>query len=90
MKEFGQWFSESGKSVAASGLEALPQTSLQETAHKAWAALSECVDLLYAPDANCSCHISPPCRDCVDHAGTRSVLEAAHEAIAALKKELAP
>ena len=27
------------------------------------------------PNANCSCHISPPCNDCVDHAGTRELIE---------------
>lgn len=27
------------------------------------------------PDANCCCHIAPPCNDCVEHAGTREVLE---------------
>ena len=27
------------------------------------------------PNANCSCHISPPCNDCVDHGGTRELIE---------------
>lgn len=29
------------------------------------------------PDRNCSCHISPPCNDCVDHSWTRDLLETA-------------
>ena len=34
------------------------------------------------PDRNCSCHISPPCNDCVDYGGLRGALK---EARAALK-----
>ena len=33
-----------------------------------WAALGE----LYAPEASCSCHISPPCGDCVEYSSIRS------------------
>ena len=36
------------------------------------------------PDSNCSCHISPPCNDCVDYAGLRRALK---EGYAALAKE---
>lgn len=28
-------------------------------------------ELLEAPDPNCSCHISPPCNDCVDYGAIR-------------------
>ena len=28
-------------------------------------------DELYPPDSNCSCHISPPCNDCVDWSSMR-------------------
>lgn len=27
------------------------------------------------PEANCSCHLAPPCNDCVEHAGARELLE---------------
>lgn len=27
------------------------------------------------PDINCSCHISAPCSDCVDHGGSREALD---------------
>ena len=37
------------------------------------------------PDANCSCHISPPCNDCVDYAGEREAFEFAKEAISKVK-----
>ena len=30
-------------------------------------------DELYAPLPNCSCHIAPPCGDCVDHGATREI-----------------
>ena len=34
------------------------------------------------PEANCSCHISPPCNDCVDYSGLREAFSVAEEAIA--------
>ncbi len=35
------------------------------------------------PEANCSCHLNPPCSDCVEHSGAR---EAFALADAVLKK----
>ena len=34
------------------------------------------------PEANCSCHISPPCNDCVENWGLREAFSDAKEAIA--------
>jgi len=34
------------------------------------------------PEANCSCHLSPPCNDCVENWGLREAFSAAKEAIA--------
>ena len=34
------------------------------------------------PERNCSCHLSPPCNDCVDHNFTREMLENARDALA--------
>jgi hypothetical protein len=34
------------------------------------------------PDKNCSCHISPPCNDCVDHSGWRDAFDFANSSIA--------
>ena len=34
------------------------------------------------PDRNCSCHISPPCNDCVDYSEWRDAFEYARAAIA--------
>lgn len=39
------------------------------------------------PDSNCSCHISPPCNDCVDFGGEREAFEVAKEALASLNGE---
>jgi len=36
------------------------------------------------PKANCSCHISPPCNDCVDHSMLREVFADARAALGAL------
>jgi len=33
------------------------------------------------PEPNCSCHIAPPCGDCVDHAGLRGAFKVARAAI---------
>ena len=34
------------------------------------------------PERNCSCHISPPCNDCVDYAGLREVFATARALLA--------
>lgn len=34
------------------------------------------------PERNCSCHISPPCSDCVEYGGLREALADAREALA--------
>jgi hypothetical protein len=33
------------------------------------------------PEANCSCHISPPCNDCVDYSGEREAFDFARRAL---------
>lgn len=50
-----------------------------------WA--EEALDFIVSgiPDRNCSCFISPPCNDCVDHSGVREIAENLREAIDALK-----
>ena len=44
--------------------------------------LKDFVDNDETPDRNCSCHISPPCNDCVDFSWTRELIETARAAIA--------
>jgi hypothetical protein len=46
-------------------------------------ALIELVEMSEEPpERNCSCHINPPCRDCVNYSGIREALECARKAIA--------
>jgi hypothetical protein len=33
------------------------------------------------PDPNCSCHVAPPCFDCVEHSGMRDLFAAARAAL---------
>lgn len=45
--------------------------------------LESCIEdflaLTEPPDANCSCHINPPCGDCVEYGGIRDVRKAANK-----------
>lgn len=34
------------------------------------------------PESNCSCHLFPPCNDCVEYSGLREAFSDAHDAIA--------
>ena len=46
--------------------------------------LNELVDV---PGPNCSCHISPPCGDCVDHSWTRELKRNADDELKNLAAE---
>lgn len=46
--------------------------------------LMECLKA-YVPDSNCSCHLNPPCNDCVEHGHERITLENAKSTIARLQ-----
>ena len=46
-------------------------------------ALEVCVAELYAPVPGCSCHISPPCADCVDYGSIREAIDIARTALGA-------
>ena len=37
------------------------------------------LELTEVPDANCSCHLGPPCGDCVEYGGIRDVRKTANE-----------
>ena len=48
-------------------------------------ALSEGVEYVEEPpEKNCSCHLSPPCNDCVDHSAVREFFMDARKALAAI------
>jgi hypothetical protein len=45
------------------------------------AICKEIPEHLDAPERNCSCHISPPCEDCIQYEGIREFLERAKSAV---------
>jgi hypothetical protein len=52
------------------------------------AALEQLLDNVdEPPEGNCSCHLSPPCSDCVDCSALRNALSDARSAIAAMQGE---
>ena len=53
-------------------------------------ALQFVCEELCAPEPNCSCHISPPYNDCVDHSSIRDVLKEARTALSQPAQEIAP
>lgn len=42
------------------------------------------------PERNCSCHISPPCTDCVENSGLREIGSALENAIKRIRAEVTP
>lgn len=49
--------------------------------------LQDFIDQDSTPDANCSCHLSPPCNDCVNFAGQRMLVQDAKDALARMNQE---
>lgn len=46
------------------------------------AALEQLLEMVERPpERNCSCHISPPCGDCVDWSGLRTAIADAESAL---------
>lgn len=45
------------------------------------AALEALLEVSYAPEARCSCHLSPPCGDCVEFGATREAMDDARVAL---------
>ena len=41
------------------------------------------------PDKNCSCHIAPPCSDCVNYSGLRYAIKQANDSITSLRQAIA-
>jgi len=62
----------------------------QELLKLALEALKDLLDQTEPPpDKNCSCHIAPPCSDCVDYSGVRYAIEQANKTITTIKEALA-
>ncbi len=59
---------------------------LTEQRDKLLAALELILEMMdLPPDRNCSCHISPPCNDCVDYSGIREAIKRAEKVLAEVK-----
>jgi len=56
--------------------------ALKQQRDELLAALKDLVSMQDVPDGNCSCHINPPCNDCVNYGGIRESIEYAEKAIA--------
>lgn len=62
----------------------------QQLLKQALEALGDLLDQTESPpDGNCSCHIAPPCADCVDYSGIRYAIKQANTAITAINEALA-
>lgn len=58
----------------------MPQYS-DEYVNKLIAAIEGLLETDDTPERDCSCHISPPCNDCVEYGGRREAIAFAKEAI---------
>jgi hypothetical protein len=56
--------------------------ALEQQRDELLAALQDLLSMQDVPDSNCSCHINPPCNDCVNYSGIRESIEFAEKAIA--------
>jgi hypothetical protein len=70
------------ESQVSGSREAYANAVLYAAALDMLAALHSLVEGIDVPESNCSCHISPPCSDCVEHGHVREALEQAQAAIA--------
>jgi predicted ABC-class ATPase len=59
---------------------------LRKEKSMALGVMQELIDRIEVPEPNCSCHLSPPCGDCVDYGGIRETVDAAETLIAADQK----
>lgn len=49
------------------------------------ATMEDMIDAIGVPDANCSCHLHPPCGDCVEYGHLRELIEHSRKLIAAME-----
>jgi len=71
-----------GGALIAESIRTAANARLMAAAPSLLATLELLVDLVYVPDADCRCHVAPPCNDCVEYSGLREALDAARAAIA--------
>lgn len=75
------------KALHRHGWQDLPEVAAKQSAALKLAslALSEGVEYVEEPpEKNCTCHLSPPCNDCVDHSAVREFFIDARKALAAI------
>lgn len=86
MRACQQWWAEASAAYSVMQADALIAALAVKAEEKhdpidvneRWKALAEeAADQLseFVPERNCSCHLSPPCNDCVDHGYAREVIE---------------
>ena len=62
--------------------------ALEKSARLALEALEQLIDLVPNTKRECSCHISPPCSNCIDNSIDQEMKESGESAITALKAVL--
>ena len=88
----GKWTQRDGFWLLGPFQEASDDSELLSSANRALAeqlrlsntfrlALQALLELQNVPDKNCSCHISPPCNDCVEFDALREAIEDANLAV---------
>lgn len=60
---------------------AAPQPECVERENGLRSHLESLLELIDVPEANCSCHVAPPCGDCVEHGAMREAVVAARIAL---------
>ena len=66
---------------AAAAVIAADRAGLVAEVERLRYALEVCAAELYAPYPECSCHICPPCKDCVDYGSIREAIDIARAAL---------
>lgn len=64
---------------AAVWLDAVVLKTRVDALEAALQALLDCTEI--PPDSNCSCHLHPPCGDCVEYGELRAALQLARTAL---------
>jgi len=57
--------------------------ALRAEHHSLRGALERFIELSDTPERNCSCHVSPPCSDCIEYGAIREAVADAHAALGA-------
>ncbi len=97
----GQWAQRDGFWLLGPFQEASDDSELLSSANQALVeqlrnanvlrnALTDLLDLQSVPDANCSCHLSSPCSDCVEYVALRESIADANKALQGIDSKGSP